>query len=338
MEFRPKRAKFRSFVGKILPVRQSLPGGEDRRRAKCATLRHAGMTYCRRVTRSGKCLMSRWSGRLAGPFLFLLLAPAALAADIDPHRALYSLTLASAKSGSGVLGASGAMYYEWGETCDGWTVEQRFRLRLMYAESGGSSLSSTLVTWESKDGLRYRFNERRLRNGEPDEELHGEAHLDGPGKGGEAEFTKPTATKIALAPGVIFPTEHTLVLIDRAKAGDQFIARQVFDGSAVENATQITAVIGPERQPGAASADKDADLQDKLAPETAASPLLQHPGWRVRLAFFPPGSDSGAETPDYELGMRLLANGVSQDMELDYGDYVIKARLDEIEPLAKPPC
>lgn len=285
--------------------------------------------------------MRRWSVPLAGPLLFLLVAPAALAADIDPHRALYSLTLASAKSGSGVLGASGAMYYEWGETCDGWTVEQRFRLRLMYAEdSGGSSLSSTLVTWEAKDGLRYRFNERRLRNGEPDEELHGEAHLDGPGKGGEAEFTKPTSTNIALAPGVIFPTAHTLVLIDRAKAGDQFISRQVFDGSSVENATQITAVIGSERQPDAAAAsgDKDADQQNKLAPETAASPLLQHPGWRVRLAFFPPDSDSGAETPDYELGMRLLANGVSQDMELDYGDYVIKARLDEIEPLAKPSC
>ena len=36
--------------------------------------------------------------------------------------------------------------------------------------------------------------------------------------------------------------------------------------------------------------------------------------------------------------MRLLANGVSQDMQLDYGDYVIKAQLDEIEPLPKPAC
>src|SRR6185437_12954495 len=132
-----------------------------------------------------------------------------------------------------VVGATGAMYYEWGETCDGWTVEQRFRLRLAYAESDNSDLSSTLVTWESKDGLRYRFNERRLRDGEPDEEIHGEAHLDGPGKGGVAEFTRPQATTIHLAPGVIFPTAHTLLLIDRAKAGDQFIARQIFDGPTV---------------------------------------------------------------------------------------------------------
>jgi hypothetical protein len=266
----------------------------------------------------------------------LALSPAAVAADIDPHRALYSLTLGSAKSGSGVLGASGAMYYEWGETCDGWTVEQRFRLRVMYAESGGSDLSSTLVTWEAKDGLRYRFNERRLRDGNLAEELHGEAHLDGPGKGGEAEFTKPETQAIKLAPGVIFPTAHTLVLIDQAAAKTQFVARKVFDGSSVENATEITAVIGPELQPNDPAAKGDDEKEPSK--EAAKSPLLKHPSWRVRLAFFPPGSDSGAETPDYELGMRLLSNGVSQDMELDYGDYAIKARLDEIEPLPKPAC
>jgi hypothetical protein len=277
--------------------------------------------------------MRPWSGRNLGPVFVLLvaLAPVAVAADIDPHRALYSLTLASARSGSGVLGATGAMYYEWGETCDGWTVEQRFRLRLAYAEAASSDLSSTLVTWEAKNGLRYRFNERRLRDGELDEELHGEAHLDGPGKGGTAEFTKPETTAIKLAPGVLFPTAHTLMLIDRAGAGDKFISREVFDGSSVGNATQITAVIGPHLDPAPLPAPNGKDTD---AP--ARSPLLQHPSWRVRLAFFSP--NAATETPDYELGMRLLANGVSQDMELDYGDYVIKAELDEIEALPKPAC
>jgi len=277
--------------------------------------------------------MSKWLGRFRSALVIALAAAMpAHGADIDPHRALYTLSLGSARSGSGVLGASGAMYYEWGETCDGWTVEQRFRLRLVYAEAGGGELSSTLVTWESKDGQRYRFNERRLRNGTPTEEIHGMAQLDGPGKGGQAEFTKPENAKIALAPGVLFPTAHTLFLIDRAKAGDTFISRAVFDGSSVEKATQITAVVGPQLEPTAPQASKKG--ADKDNPLT--SPLLQHPSWRVRLAFFPPGSNS--ETPDYELGMRLLANGVSQDMELDYGDYVVKAQLDEIEPLPKPAC
>jgi len=50
---------------------------------------------------------------------------------------------------------------------------------------------SSFVTWESKDGLRYRFNQKQTRNGEVDQEIRGEARLDGPGKGGVAEFAKP---------------------------------------------------------------------------------------------------------------------------------------------------
>ncbi len=257
--------------------------------------------------------------------LWLGAMPAALAVEIAPHRALYSLTLGSAKASSGVVGASGAMVYEWGETCDGWTVQQRFRLRLQYAEQDGVDVSSNLVTWEAKDGLRYRFNERRLRNGEPDEEIRGEAKLDGPGKGGTAEFTRPSSTTMTLAPGVLFPTAHTILLIDRAQAGEQFVSRQVFDGATVENASQITAVIGPPLKPGADKGEK--------APDT---PLLKRPSWRVRLAFFPADSKSGE--PDYELGMRLLDNGVSEDMSLDYSDYVIRAKLDEIEALPRPSC
>lgn len=255
-----------------------------------------------------------------------LAAPAASAFDIAPHRALYSLNLVQTKSSSGVVGATGAMVYEWGETCDGWTVQQRFRLRLEYAEQDNTDVSSTLVTWESKDGLRYRFNERRLRNGDLDEEIRGEAKLDGKGKGGSAEFSRPEAATLTLPPGTIFPTAHTLVLIERAEAGDTLVARKVFDGATVDNAGQITAVIGPKLQPGPTSPN------DKLP----KSLLLDRPSWRMRLAFFP--ADSKQEQPDYELGMRLLDNGVSQEMTLDYGDYIIRAKLDDIEALPRPNC
>ena len=258
--------------------------------------------------------------------VFWLAGAPAFAVDIAPHRALYSLSLASAKSSGGVVGASGAMAYEWGETCDGWTVQQRFRLRLEYAEQDSVEMSSTLVTWESKDGLRYRFNERRLRNGDLDEEIKGEAKLDGKGKGGTAEFSKPETATLALPEGTLFPTAHTLVLIERAQAGDQFVSRKVFDGATVENAGQITAVIGPETRPRLAAAGE----------KGPKSPLLNRPSWRIRLAFFP--ADAKVEQPDYELGMRLLDNGVSQEMMLDYTDYVIRARLDDIEALPRPGC
>jgi hypothetical protein len=244
------------------------------------------------------------------------------AADITPHRALYSMTLGSTRGDSSVVGASGAMDYEWGETCNGWTIEQRYRLRMRYADSGDVDLTSTFVTWEAKDGLRYRFNQRQTKNGELDEEIRGEARLDGPGRGGVAIFTKPRARTLTLAPGVLFPSAHTILLLDQAKRGVTFLTRQVFDGATDENAVQVSAVIG-----GRLTLDP---VSAKL------SPLLDGPGWYVRLAFFP--ADAKAEQPDYELGMSLLDNGVSRDMVIDYGDYSIRAKLDDIEPLPKPSC
>ena len=261
----------------------------------------------------------------AALFLAVAIAGSAGAVDIAPHRALYSMTLGTAKQNSGVVAARGSMVFEWGETCDGWTVEQRYKLRMHYAEDTEVEITSNFVTWESKDGLRYRFYQRKLKDGELEDETRGDAHLDGNGKGGKVEFTKPNTDALDLAPGVIFPTAHTLLLIERAKAGEQFVAQPVFDGASEENAAEVSAVIG-----GAQNAETGA------AEEPIKSPLLTRPSWRVRLAFFPP--DASADKPDYELGMRLLDNGVSRDMVLDYSEFAIKAKLDEIEALPKPNC
>jgi len=246
------------------------------------------------------------------------------AAEISPHRALYSMSLQSAKTNSGVVGASGAMTYEWGETCDGWTIVQRFRLNMQYSEQDPIELTSSLVTWESKDGMRYRFNERRMRNGEVDEDIRGDATLAPDGKGGTARFIKPEPSEVQLPVGTLFPTAHTILLIDHGLSGDNFIVRNVFDGASVDNASQVTAVMA-EKEGEKATASTGID-----------SPLLKRPSWRTRLAFFP--ADSKADHPDYELGMRLLDNGVSSEMSLDYGDYAIRAKLDKIEALPKPNC
>lgn len=243
-------------------------------------------------------------------------------AEIAPHHALYHMTLASTRNDTGVVAAEGAMDYQWGETCDAWTIEQHYRLKLRYAQDLDSDILSSFVTWEAKDGQHYRFNERETRNGKVDQEIRGEAHLAGPGKGGWADFVKPKTERMRLAPGVLFPSAHTIQLIDRAQAGADFVSRLVFDGAADENAVQVSAAIGKKTAADPVAAKR--------------SPLLARPGWPVRLAFFP--ADAKAELPDYELGMRLLDDGVSRDMIIDYGDYTIRAKLDDIEALPKPQC
>ncbi|HTT79489.1 MAG TPA: cell envelope integrity EipB family protein [Stellaceae bacterium] len=263
------------------------------------------------------------SVRLLAMALAAFCAGPAVAADVIPHQAIYTMRLVRAGGDSGVIAARGVMEYKWGETCDGWTVEQNYRIVMGYADSSSEvAIASNFVTWESRDGLRYRFNQKETKNDATDEDIRGTARLAAPGDGGIATFEMPAGKSFVLPPGTLFPSAHTMLLIDRAKAGDDFIARQVFDGTTVSGAALVSAVIGPKIEPDAAVATK--------------SPVLNHPGWRVRLAFFPP--DPKAETPDYELGMLLLDDGVSRDMVIDYGDYAINAKLVDIKPLAKPNC
>src|ERR1700731_4638336 len=195
------------------------------------------------------------------------------AAEIAPHHALYSMSLGATHGDAGVTGAGGTMAYQWGESCDGWTVEQRYRLKMAYAESQDVSISSNFVTWESKDGLRYRFNQKETRNGTDSDEIRGKAKLDGPDKGGTVEFEKPQPKSLKLPAGVLFPSAHTIFLIDKAQAGENFISRQIFDGATVENAVLDSAVIGAKVEPDADSAKK--------------SPLLNPQRRRGHPGFFP---------------------------------------------------
>jgi len=261
------------------------------------------------------------------------LAAAALAAaigdaravEVMPHRALYIMSLDSAKPNSGVVGANGTLAYQWGETCDGWTIEQRYKLSMEYEDDPAAEIGSAFVTWESKDGLSYRFNERKTRNGQLDEEIRGDATLNAKDHAGSASFVKPKEQSFDLPSGSFFPTAHTLTLIRKGEAGESFLAAPVFDGSEFDGAVLISAVIGPKTAAGAAPPAGD-----------VTSPLLQRPSWKMHLAFFPEASKE--ERPDYELAMRMLDSGISSEMTIDYGDYVVRAKLKELEAMPKPAC
>jgi hypothetical protein len=241
--------------------------------------------------------------------------------SVAPHRAIYEMRLESARSGSGVTGADGQMLFEWGDACNGWTMEQRYRLDMSYSDQDDGSLQITFVTWEAKDGTRYRFNVRKLRNGQLDEELRGDATLDRSGGAGEGRFSRPRADVQRLPPNSMFPTAHTIALIAAARAGESHFTRFVFDGGTPEGPFEVTAGIGRAGAPDPAH----------------DNPLLRGRWWPVRLAFFPTDQPNTPD-PDYELGMELMENGVARDMLLDYGNFAIRARLKSVEALADPGC
>ncbi len=66
--------------------------------------------------------------------------PAAL--ELMPHRAIYGITLASARSGSGIASVTGELLADWSESCAGWALDHRSRLDVTYAQHVGHDLDA----------------------------------------------------------------------------------------------------------------------------------------------------------------------------------------------------
>ncbi len=256
--------------------------------------------------------------------LMLGAALPAPSAEIASHRASYTLSLGTARTNSGVAAIEGAMFIEWQEVCDGWTISQRMRFQMLDTDGEKIDNDISFSSWEAKDGLSYRFTLRSARDGEVTETLRGRATLDGPGKGGKALFTEPEGLELDLPVGTLFPTEHTLVLIRGALAGQNLIARLVFDGATADGALEVNAILGARQAPASGN-----------GPRISAE-LAQSPGWRTRMAFFKAEEKTGA--PEYETSLILQENGVGRDYQFEYPEFAIKSKLDLLEPLPKPRC
>jgi hypothetical protein len=261
------------------------------------------------------------SRTLAGAAAVVLawgLAPA-VAGGLLPHRADFDLTLASPRGEGGVADVSGRMTIELADACDGWTVDQRLVLDITFEGETAYRSVSSFVSWESKDGTRFRFEDRTWHDSGLIEEISGNATLEAADGAGEAVLTKPGPATLALPVGTLFPTRHTEVLIERARAGEVYLLRPLFDGTSADGPVDVGAAIGKAR----AVPDMPGAEGDGFA-------------WPMRLAFFLGGEDP--DRPSFEIAVLMQGNGVARDMTLDYGDYAVRATLTKVEPSAPPDC
>lgn len=249
---------------------------------------------------------------------------------IEPHRAAYDLSLDRGRSAPDVASAVGRLEFEWVDVCSGWTVQQRSRVLLDRAEGPRVDFGWTLNAWEAKGGERYRFIIRRYLDGMKTEETRGEAELEAPGGAGHARFEEPADYEVALPPGTVFPTMHSLEIIARAEREELPFWRLVFDGAGEEAGLAGVSAV-PIRSNPPARGQGDPPLLGE-----AGRLLGSQPSWRVQLAFFAPGEIDAL--PLHEQTLTLYRNGVADDLLFDYGDFSLRARLIELETLPDPGC
>ena len=64
--------------------------------------------------------------------------------------------------------------------------------------------------------------------------------------------------------------------------------------------------------------------------------IAGQPSWRIHLAYFL--LDKQTMEPNHEQDFRIFANGVVDELVIDYGDFTIDAVLEDLKPLPEPGC
>ena len=133
---------------------------------------------------------------------------------------------------------------------------------------------------------------------------------------------RPADTVLSLPADVVFPTELSMDLLERAREGTRILSRSVYEGMDVDRYFDVTAVIGVEGRGGPV----DAELVEPSG--VPVLPLSETSSWPVRMSYFDPSVREG--TPDYEVGFRLFDNGVAAGLMMDYGDFVMRGDLVDL--------
>jgi hypothetical protein len=245
------------------------------------------------------------------------------------HRAIYEMSLDDARSASGITGIDGRMVFEFtGSECDGYSLNMRMVTQMTDSQGQTNLTDLRSSTWEQGDGQKFRFQSAQYLNDKLGDVTMGRAVRETPNEAVKVNLSQPSHAELNLSGPLLFPTQHSLALIDAARAGQSLFQARIYDGS--EKGRKVydtTAFIGTKVEPGA-EPELEAVAKDKGLGELAS--------WPVSIGYFE--LKGGDLTPSYQIDFRLYENGVSRELLIDYGDFSIHGTLTALEYLKAPEC
>jgi hypothetical protein len=249
---------------------------------------------------------------------------------LAPHRAIYEMTLDDARSASGITGIDGRMVFEFtGSQCDGYSLNMRMVTEMTDSQGQTNLTDLRSSTWEQGDGQKFSFHSAQYLNDKLGDVTMGRAVREAPNNAVKVDLSQPSHAELNLAGPILFPTQHSLALIDKALAGERVFQARVYDGSEKgRKVYETTAFIGKMMKPGSDEA--------KLEPAAKEKKLGELASWPVSIGYFEP--KAGDLTPSYQIDFRLYENGVSRDLLIDYGDFSIHGTLTSLEYLKAKAC
>jgi hypothetical protein len=257
----------------------------------------------------------------------LTAAVQAASVNLAPHRAIYDMTLRDAMAGSNVSDIRGRMVFDFeGSTCEGYSLKSRLVTEVIDRDGNTTLTDLRSATWENFAGDKFRFENSQYIGRELSEQSSGNATRTKKQDGNiEVDLKKPASQQLQFTGAALFPTQHSIAILQAAQRGESVLQADIYDGSEQGNKLfRTTTFIG---RPGEATADQipgDAENKKKLKGMRS---------WPIAISYFEavdtPAKDEGV--PTYELSFHLLANGVSRDLLINYGTFLVRGELKRVE-------
>jgi hypothetical protein len=225
------------------------------------------------------------------------------------QNAVYDLGLAQVR-GHSVTGAAGRLRFDVLETCHAYAVSQHMTLLIRNDNGSLTRTESDYDTWESKDGRHLSFMLRQTTDGTTKTESAGTATTGT--KGGSVDYAVPKGRVIKLPRGTLFPMAHTREILEAAAAGKSLIDPPLFDGTSTNGAEHSFVAILGHDQGRASKFPALADL----------------PATKVDIGFF--RRKLKDNEPEFRTRMRYYPNGVARGVKLDFGNFIVSARLSQL--------
>jgi hypothetical protein len=244
--------------------------------------------------------------------------------QLTPHRAIYEMTLDDSTTGSNVANVRGRLVFDFtGSTCEGYTLNTRLVTQITDRDGRLATSDVRSSSWEQGNGGQFSFHSSQYLNQKLSEAVGGKAARKESNQSITVALERPAKTDLKLEGKALFPTQHSLAILDAASQGRTVLQADLYDGSEKgDRVYETTTFIGKPLPPGANKSLKTVEHAEAL--DTLTS-------WPVTIGYFNQSPTAEEGTPAYQLAFRLYANGVSRNLRIDYGNFSLTGELSRLE-------
>jgi len=246
------------------------------------------------------------------------LAPAGAGAQMQPHRAEYSLRLGTAANAPRI----GTAVQDLTQDCGGWHLKRDITTEIAITSSWKMSLISKLDAEEQRSGNGLRFNTRQSQNGN-EREMRGRVQR--AGKELRAEIVTPSGPQqFPLPPATLMPVASINHVIERLRAQAASFPTLAFDAEVIGGDAFLVDVS--ELDPGVLRGERPGE-RPVAVPGRA---------WPVLMSFTR-GRDQ-QQRPLFTLKTQVFDSGVLDRLTVETGLITVMADLTALEMRKPPNC